>query len=69
MFSRDLKKPADIQGGPSPVRARVRIVPQHPLASRKKRLNGAVLRMRPEKPKPMLQQVLHSKDIALLKGP
>jgi hypothetical protein len=32
-----------------PVKIRVRIGPLHPLASRKRWLNGAVLRMRPEK--------------------
>jgi hypothetical protein len=31
------------------VRIRVRIDPPHPLVCRKRRLNGAVLRMRPEK--------------------
>jgi hypothetical protein len=35
----------------SPVRIRVRIDPSHPLVCRKRRLNGAVLRMRPEKPR------------------
>jgi hypothetical protein len=35
-----------------PVRIRVRIDPPHPLVCRKRRLNGEVLRMRPEKPKP-----------------
>ena len=34
-----------------PVRIRVRIGPPHPLVCRKRRLNGAVLRMRPEKPR------------------
>jgi hypothetical protein len=34
-----------------PVRIRVRIVPPHPLVCRKRRLNGAVLRVRPEKPR------------------
>jgi hypothetical protein len=34
------------------VRIRVRIDPPHPLVCRKRRLNGAVLRMRPEKPRP-----------------
>jgi hypothetical protein len=34
-----------------PVRIRVRIGPPHPLVCRKMRLNGAVLRMRPEKPR------------------
>jgi hypothetical protein len=35
----------------SPVKIRVRIDPPHPLVCRKRRLNGAVLRMRPEKPR------------------
>jgi hypothetical protein len=34
-----------------PVRIRVRIDPPHPHVCRKRRLNGAVLRMRPEKPR------------------
>jgi hypothetical protein len=34
-----------------PVRIRVRIDPPHPLVCRKRRLNGAVHRMRPEKPR------------------
>jgi hypothetical protein len=34
-----------------PVRIRVRIDPRHPLVCRKRRLNGTVLRMRPEKPR------------------
>jgi hypothetical protein len=34
-----------------PVRIRVRIDPPHPLVCRKRRLNGAVLQMRPEKPR------------------
>jgi hypothetical protein len=34
-----------------PVRIRVRIDPPHPLVCRKRRLNGAVLRIRPEKPR------------------
>jgi hypothetical protein len=34
-----------------PVRIRVRIDPPQPLVCRKRRLNGAVLRMRPEKPR------------------
>jgi hypothetical protein len=34
-----------------PVRIRVRIDSPHPLVCRKRRLNGAVLRMRPEKPR------------------
>jgi hypothetical protein len=36
----------------SPVRIRVRIGPPHSYACRKRRLNGAVLRMRPEKLRP-----------------
>ena len=35
-----------------PVRIRVRIDPPHPLVCCKRRLNGAVLRMRPKKPRP-----------------
>jgi hypothetical protein len=35
----------------NPVRIRVRIDPPHLLVRRKRRLNGAVLRMRPEKPR------------------
>jgi hypothetical protein len=46
----------------TPVRIRVRIDPPHPLVCRKRRLNGAVLRMRPEK------QMWHDKDPSLLKG-
>jgi hypothetical protein len=34
------------------VSIRIRIGPPRPHASRKRRLNGAVLRMRPEKPSP-----------------
>jgi hypothetical protein len=34
-----------------PVRIRVKIDPPHPLVCRKRRLNGVVLRMRPEKPR------------------
>jgi hypothetical protein len=34
-----------------PVRIRVRIDPPHPHVCRKRRLIGAVLRMRPEKPR------------------
>jgi hypothetical protein len=34
------------------VRIRVRIDPPHPLVRRKRRLIGAVLRMRPEKSRP-----------------
>jgi hypothetical protein len=54
-----------------PVRIRVRIGSLHPLASGKRRLNGAVLRMRPQKvrPRPMSQQMWHDKDPYLLKGP
>jgi hypothetical protein len=36
----------------------------HTLANRKKRLNGAVLRMRPEKPRPLVT----ADDPSLLKG-
>jgi hypothetical protein len=36
---------------PHPVRIRVRIGPPHPHACRKRRLNGAVLWMRPETPR------------------
>jgi hypothetical protein len=35
-----------------PVRIRVRIDLPHPLVCRKRRLNGAVLRIRPKKPRP-----------------
>jgi hypothetical protein len=35
-----------------PVRIRVRVDPPHTLVCRKRRLNGTVLRMRPEKPRP-----------------
>jgi hypothetical protein len=38
-----------------PVRIRVRIDPTHPLVCRKRRLNGAVLQMRPEKPRPRVK--------------
>jgi hypothetical protein len=34
-----------------PVRIQVRIHPSHPLVCRKRRLNGTVLWMRPEKPR------------------
>jgi hypothetical protein len=36
-----------------PVRIRVRIGPPHPLVCRKKELNGEVLWMKPEKPRPL----------------
>jgi hypothetical protein len=36
----------------APVRIRVRIDPPPPLVCRKRRLNGAFLRMGPEKPRP-----------------
>jgi hypothetical protein len=36
----------------SPVWILARIDPPHPLVCRKRRLNGAILRMRPEKPRP-----------------
>jgi hypothetical protein len=52
----------------SPVRIRVRIDPPHPLVCRKRRLNGAVLRMRPENRGPMSQQVWHDRDPSLLNG-
>jgi hypothetical protein len=52
-----------------PVRIRVRIDPPHPLVCRKRRLNGAVLRMRPVNRGPVSQQVWHDKDPSLLKGP
>jgi hypothetical protein len=35
-----------------PARVQVRIDPSHPLMCSKRRLNGAVLQMRPEKPRP-----------------
>jgi hypothetical protein len=35
----------------NPVRIWVRIDPPHPVVNRKRRLNGAVLQMRPEKPR------------------
>jgi hypothetical protein len=50
-----------------PVRIRVRIDPPHPFVCRKRRLNGAVLRMKNRGPVP--QQVWHDKDPSLLKGP
>jgi hypothetical protein len=48
-----------------PVRIRVRIDPPHPLVCRKRRLNGAVLQMRPEKPRSRVT----AGDPSLLKGP
>jgi hypothetical protein len=42
---------ARFPGHEAPVRIRVRIDPPHSLVCRKRRLNGAVLRMRPEKPR------------------
>jgi hypothetical protein len=45
-------KTASLYQLPSPVRIRVRIDPPHPLVCHKRRLNGAILRMRPEKPRP-----------------
>jgi hypothetical protein len=57
----DLTLPNQTQGvsfsggfskSPVRVRIRVRIDPPHPLVRRKRRLNGAVLRMRLEKPRP-----------------
>jgi hypothetical protein len=47
----------------------VRIGPPHPLICRKRRLNGAVLRMKPENRGPVSQQVWHDKDPSLLKCP
>jgi hypothetical protein len=47
------------------VRIRVRIDHPHPLVCHKRRLNGAVHRMRPEKPR----QVWHDKYPSLLTGP
>jgi hypothetical protein len=41
----------DVTIAGAPVRIRVRIDPPYPLVCRKRRLNGAVLRMRPEKPR------------------
>jgi hypothetical protein len=41
----------DISNTAVPMRIRVRIDPPHPLVCRKRRLNWAVLRMRPEKPR------------------
>jgi hypothetical protein len=42
----------------------------HPYVCRKRRRNGAFLRMRPEKPRLVLQQVWHNKDPSILpKGP
>jgi hypothetical protein len=41
----------DISNEHSPVRIRVRIDSPHPLVCCKRRLNGAVLRMRPQKPR------------------
>jgi hypothetical protein len=40
-----------LQTSKGPVRMRVRIGPPHPHSSRNRRLNWAVLRMRPEKPR------------------
>jgi hypothetical protein len=52
----------------NPVRIRVRIDPPHPLVCPKRQLNGAVLRMKPEKRRHVSQQVWHDKDPSLLKG-
>jgi hypothetical protein len=52
-----------------PVRIRVRIDSPHPFVCRKRRLNGAVLRMRPENRSPVSQQVWQDKDPSPLKGP
>jgi hypothetical protein len=57
-----------LNGDRGRVRIRVRIGPPHPLVCRKKRLNGAVYRMRPENRRPVPQQVRHDKDPSLLKG-
>jgi hypothetical protein len=51
------------------VRIRVRIGSQHPLVCLKRRLNGAVLQLRPEKVRPVSQQLWHDKDPSPLKGP
>jgi hypothetical protein len=51
----------------SPVRIRVRIDPPHPLVCRKRRLNGAVLLMRPEKSRSQVTAG-EDKDPSLLKG-
>jgi hypothetical protein len=70
--TKDIKISVDgkkIARGKGPVRIRVRIDPPHPLVCRKRRLNGAVLRMRPEKPRSRVTQVWHDKDPSLLKGP
>jgi hypothetical protein len=50
------------------LRIRVRIDPPHPLVCHKRRLNGAVLRLRPENLGPMSQQLWHDKNPSLLKG-
>jgi hypothetical protein len=52
-----------------PVKMWVTIDPPYHLVCRKRRLNGAVLRMRPENRGTVSQQVWHCKDPALLKGP
>jgi hypothetical protein len=41
-----------------PMRIQVRIGPPHPHACRKRRLNGVVLRMKPEKPRPRVTVVV-----------
>jgi hypothetical protein len=49
-------------------RARVRISPPHPLVCRKRRPNGAALRMRPEKPKHCVTAGV-AQNPSLLEGP
>jgi hypothetical protein len=50
------------------LRIRVRICPPHPHVRRKRRLNGAVPRMRPEKPRSCVSAGVQDKDPSLLKG-
>jgi hypothetical protein len=45
-----------------PVRIQVRIGPLHPLANCKRRLNGAVLRIRPGKSRSLVTAVWHDKE-------
>jgi hypothetical protein len=52
-----------------PVRILVRLDPPHSLVCRKRRLHGAVLWMRPEKPRSLSQYVWHNKVPSLFKGP
>jgi hypothetical protein len=47
----------------------VRIGPPHFLVCRKRRLNGAVLRIRLENRGPVSQQLCHDKNLSLLKSP